>query len=270
MRVSQLAALFVVLLPLQAVAQETYTTQTPAPRTTSVPALRDLAIQREIEERFKLGLAALGSANWTAAAAEFERIVALNPPEPRGSTAMYDLAIADANLGKNDRAAAQLQGALARDPDFLAAMANLISVDLARGNLDEARTVADRFVAAAPQSARALYSRGVVALRSGDATSARSDFQRLIHSNPSYAVAHYDLALAEERLEHYDSAELELRAALALAPTYARAQFALGAVLLKQGRRTEARTAFAAATRDASADPALANIAAAMRDSIAI
>jgi tetratricopeptide (TPR) repeat protein len=269
MRVCLLATLLALLQPGQAVAQE-YPTQTPVPRTTSAPALRDLAIQREVEERFKLGLAGLTSSDWPAAAAEFERIVALNPPEPRGSTAMYDLAIADANLGKNDEAARELRAALLRDPGFLAAMANLIAVDLARGDLQEARSVADRFVAAAPQSARALYSRGIVALRAGDASTARGDFQHLVHSNPAYAVAHYDLALAEENLAHYDAAELELRAALALAPTYARAQFALGAVLLRQGRRAEARTAFAAATRDASADPALANIAAAMRDSIAI
>ncbi|MBV8490916.1 MAG: tetratricopeptide repeat protein [Candidatus Eremiobacteraeota bacterium] len=269
MRVSLYATLLALALPSLAVAQ-TYPMQSPVPRTTSAPALRDLATQREIEERFKLGLGALSRDEWPAAAAEFERIVALNPPEPRGSTAMYDLAIADANLGKNDEAAHQLQMALVRDPGFLAAMANLIAVDLARGNLTEARAVADRFVAAAPESARALYSRGIVALRSGDAPAARGDFQHLVHSNPAYAVAHYDLALAEETLAHYDSAELELRAALALAPTYARAQFALGAVLLHQGRRAEARTAFAAATRDANGDPALANIAAAMRDSIAI
>jgi len=99
---------------------------------------------------------------------------------------------------------------------------------------------------------------------------ARADFGKLLHQNPSYAVAHYNLALAEERLGRDDAAERELRSALALAPTYARAAFALGAVLLKEGRRREARDAFARATRDAAADPALANIAAAMRDSITI
>ncbi|HEU5478519.1 MAG TPA: tetratricopeptide repeat protein, partial [Candidatus Tumulicola sp.] len=133
-----------------------------------------------------------------------------------------------------------------------------------------ARTIADRYVALDPDSARALYSRGIVALKGGDAATARDDFGKLLHVNPSYAVAHYNLALAEERLGRYDAAERELRTALALAPTYARAQLALGAVLLKEGRRREARDAFAQATRDAAADPALQNIAAAMRDSIAI
>ena len=37
-------------------APQTYSPQRPLPRTTSMPALRALATQREIEERFKLGI----------------------------------------------------------------------------------------------------------------------------------------------------------------------------------------------------------------------
>lgn len=269
MRVACLTA-FLVALTASAALPQTYPMRTPVPRTTSVPALRDLATEREIEERFRIGLENEARGDWKSAAAEFERILTLNPPEPRGSTARYDLAIAYANLGRNDDAARQLEAALVLDPGFLAAMANLISVDLARGDVRSARTIADRYVALDPDSARALYSRGIVALKGGDAATARDDFGKLLHVNPSYAVAHYNLALAEERLGRYDAAERELRTALALAPTYARAQLALGAVLLKEGRRREARDAFAQATRDAAADPALQNIAAAMRDSIAI
>lgn len=266
-------ALFTLLfagLATTTVLPQTYPMQTPVPRTTSVPVLRGLAVAREIEERFRIGLDAEARGDWKHAAAEFERVLVLNPPEPKGSTAHYDLALAYANLGRNDEAARELRAAIGLDPGFLAAMANLISVDLARGDLADARSVADRYVALDPDSARALYSRGIVALKAGDAATARADFGKLLHQNPSYAVAHYNLALAEERLGRYDAAERELRSALALAPTYARAAFALGAVLLKEGRRREARDAFARATRDAAADPALANIAAAMRDSITI
>ncbi len=268
MRVALLGVLFAALTAAAGLCQ-TYPLRTPAPRTTSVPALRDLAIGREIEERFRIGLDAEARGNYQEAAAEFARIIALNPPEPKGSTAQYDLAIAYANLGRNDEAAKSLRAALVLDPAFLAAMANLVSVDLARGDLREARAVADRYVALDPDSARALYSRGIVALQGGDARIAREDFGKLLHANPAYAVAHYNLALAEERLGRYDAAERELRTALALAPTYARAQVALGAVLLKEGRRAEARDAFAQASRN-TADPALQNIAAAMRDSITI
>ena len=247
---------------------QSYPTRQPIPSTTSAPALRSLATQREIEERFSIGLDAIARADWASAASEFERIVALDPPEPRGSTARYDLAIAYANLQRYDDAARELRAALALDPAFLAAMANLVAVDLARNDLREARAVADRYVALDPESARALYSRGIVALRAGDAAVARDDFGKLLHANPSYAVAHYDLALAEERLGRYDAAERELRSALALAPSYARARFALGVVLLRQGERGPAREQFVQATNDATGDPALENVAAAMRDSI--
>jgi Flp pilus assembly protein TadD len=247
---------------------QTYSPASPVPRTTSVPALRALAARREIEERFTLGLSAEARGDWTAAVPEFERILALGPGEPQGSTAHYDLAIALANLHRNEAAARELRAAIALDPGFLAAIANLVSVDIARGDLRDARSVADRYVALAPDSARALYSRGIVALQSGDSATARDDFGKLLRANPSYAVAHYDLALAEERLGRLDAAERELRSALALAPTYARARFALGVVLLRQGAHAEARDAFARAMLDAAGDPALQNIAAAMRDSI--
>jgi Flp pilus assembly protein TadD len=269
MRLLLLVALLSQVATTVAMAQS-YSTPSPAPRTTSVPALRAIAVRREIEERFTIGLDAEARGAWSAAAAEFERIVALRPPEPQGSTADYDLAIAYANLHRNDDAARELRAALSLDPGFLAAMANLVSVDLARGDLREARAVAGRYVTLAPDSARALYSRGIVALRSGDAATARDDFGKLLHVNPSYALAHYDLALAEERLGRYDAAERELRSALALAPAYARARFALGVVLLREGEHAEARDEFARATLDAAGDPALQNIAAAMRDSIKI
>lgn len=267
MRIPLLTALLVLLAATPGPAQ-TYSPQTPVPRTTSAPALREWATKREIEERFTLGLDAEARGDWKSAAAEFERIIALRPSEPQGSTARYDLAIAYANLQRNDDAARQLRAALALDPGFLAAMANLVSIDIGLGNLVEARKIAERYVALAPDSARALYTRGIVALQSGDAAAAREDFGKLLHTNPSYAVAHYDLALAEERLGRYDAAERELRGALVLAPGYARARFALGVVLLREGEHGAARNEFARATLDAAGDPALQNIAAAMRDSI--
>lgn len=267
LRALAVAAVFAALAAAAGAAQA-YPTPTPAPRTTSVPALRALAIQREVEERFKAGLDAQARGDWLAAVPEFERIIALNPPEPSASTAHYDLALAYANLQRNDDAARELRAAIKLDPGFLAAMANLVAVDLARGDLREARSVADRYVALDPDSARALYSRGIAALSAGDAATAREDFGKLLHLNPAYAVAHYDLALAEERLGRYDAAERELQSALDLAPAYARARFALGVVLLREGQRAAAREAFARAARDAAGDPALQNIATAMRDSI--
>ncbi len=253
--------------PAVASAQD-YPSTAPVPRTTSAPQLHQLAREREVHERFRLGLAAEQRGDWAAAAPEFEQIVLLRPPEPQFSTAHYDLGIAYANLKRLDDAAREFGFALEGDPGFLAAMANLIAVDLARGDVAQARKIADRFVAAAPDSARALYSRGIVALRAGDLSTAKTDFSQLLRNDPQYALAHYNLGVAQARSGDYASAERELSVALDLAPSYARARFALGTVLLREGRRSAARDAFDRVVRDANGDPALQNLALALRDSI--
>ncbi len=245
-----------------------YPTAVPAPQTTSIPQLHAIARSREVHERFALGLAAEQRGDWAQGASEFERIVQLHPAEPQYSTAHYDLAIAYANLKRLDDSAREFGAAIQGDPGFLAAMANLIAVDIARGKLGQARRTADLFVAAAPDSARALYSRGLVALRTGDFAVAQRDFSQLLRNDPQYALAHYNLGIAQTKLGDYGSAQRELSIALDLAPGYARARFALGTVLLREGKRAQARQAFDRVVRDANGDPALANLALAMRDAI--
>lgn len=247
---------------------QVYATPQPVVRTTSVPAMRAIAAEREIHERFQLGLQYESTNSWQEATDDFKAILALHPREPQGSTALYDLAIAQAKLLDYDEAASDLRAAIQLDPGFLAAMANLVAVDLERGDLREARSDADHFVAEAPDSARALYGAGIVALRAGDAQTARDDFGKLLQFNPSYALAYYDLGVAEARLSRYTGAERDFRQALALAPNYARASFALAVVLLKEGNRADARVAFERAANDAAADPALRNLALSMRDAI--
>jgi tetratricopeptide (TPR) repeat protein len=244
---------------------QSYPAATDAPHTTDVVRLRALALEREIHERFKRGLDAEARADWATAAPEFERIIALDPPEPKASTARYDLALARTRGG--DFAAAQrlLGEALARDPGFTAAAANLVTVDALAGDLAAARRDADRFVALAPESARARYERGIVALNAGDLPTAQADFRALAAGDPAYAVAHYDLALTEIRGARFDAAELELDRALAIDPSYARARFALATCLVRTGRRTEARAAFDRAARDAS-DLTLRSLALDLRD----
>ena len=246
---------------------EFYPASTPPPRSTDPSVLTEQGREREIHERFNRGIAAQGRGEWEVAAAEFRRIIALDPPEPRGSTARYDLAISEAQLGRYDSAAALLGDALHRDPRFAAAAANLVTVELMRGDLGAARAAADRFVAIAPDAALARYGQGITALRAGDLATARDDFRALAEANPAYAVAHYDLALIELRAGHDDVALAELDRALTLSPSYARARFALGTVLLRDGRRGDARVAFDRCARDA-ADPTLRALAIDLRDKL--
>jgi tetratricopeptide (TPR) repeat protein len=240
----------------------------PVPASTDRATLRNLAIAREIRERFTHGMAALDRADYAAAIGEFEEVLKRNPAEPQNSTAHYNLALALAGAREFDRAAVELQAAIARDPGFLAAYANLVTVDLDRNDEAGARAAADRFIALAPTSARALYSQGLVALRAGDTATARADFNKLVERNPAYAPAHYDLALVALQSGHLDVAERELRTALGSAPDYPRARFALGVVFLREGRPSEARTAFEAVMQNAS-DPSLRNMASSIHDTIA-
>ena len=251
----------------QVARAQQYGAHTPIPQTTSAPAMRNLAVQREIHERFRLGLDAEARADWRAAIPEFTRIAALQPGEPQHSTTVYNLGIAYAGLHRYNDAAMAFKDAISRDPEFLAAYANVIAVDLERRDLTEAKTFSDRFVRLAPESARALYTRGLVGLHTGDLNAAIEDFGKLLARNPSYAVAHYDLGLAHARMSQWSQAEREFTTAVDLAPSYARARFALATVLLREGRRQEARAALDATLRDAS-DPVLRNLALALRDSL--
>ena len=241
----------------------------PQPVTTSIPVLHAAGTMRLVVERFHRATAAFDEKNWPRAIAEFQAVLALNPPEPQGSTAAYDLGVAQAQLGKSDEAAASFRLAIARDPGFLAAMANLVATDLRRNDIAEARKVADRFVSLAPDSARAHYSRGLSAIAGNDFVTARDDFSQLLKADPRYAVAHYDLGVAETHLGSYAAAITEFNAALGLSPAYARARFALGTVLLHNGDKAAAREAFDRAARDAADDPSLRDLATEMRDAIA-
>lgn len=261
-------AVAVILASAQAARAQVYPNVREVPRSTDPAVLGASAMQREIHERFRIGLEAFGRSDWSAARDEFRQIVTLKPAEPLGSTARYDLGITLTNLHDYAGARAQFEAAIALDPDFLAARSNLVTVELLGNDLGAARKSAAELVRRAPQSARGLYLSGLAGLRAGDADSAARAFGALLSHNPSYATAHYDLALAEIQLSRYDDAERELRVAITLAPKYSRARFALGTVLLKGGKRDEARSAFEQAAKD-SDDPQLTNLATSMVQAMA-
>jgi tetratricopeptide (TPR) repeat protein len=266
LRLGIVALLFALSAPLCAGAQA-YPAAAPAPRTTAAAQLAGLAVDREVVERFRRGLAAAAQLDWKTSAQEFSRVVALDPPEPRGSTAHYDLGIAEAHIGAYAAAEADFNAALQRDHEFAAAAANLVETALLAGDITLARDAANRFVAIAPGSLRARYSRGLVALKQNDLETARADFALLIERSPAYALAHYDLAVTEIRSGQYAEAQSELEAALALSPNYTRARFALATLLIRDDRPGDASANLARVVREAD-DPSLRALATTLRDQI--
>jgi tetratricopeptide (TPR) repeat protein len=258
------ALLMAAFAPATVLAQA-YPAAAPVVRTVAPAQLDAIARDREVAERFARGLDAAAHADWRTSAAEFTRVVSLDPPEPRGSTAQYDLGIAQAHLGAYAPAEAAFEEALRRDPGFAAAAANLVETALQAGDVARARSAADRFVAIAPSSLRARYSRGLVALKQNDLATARADFAALTAAAPSYALAHYDLAVADIRSGDYATAQTELQSALALSPSYARARFALATLNVRSDRRAEASANLARVIQDAD-DPSLRALAVSLRD----
>jgi tetratricopeptide (TPR) repeat protein len=265
-RIATCALLVAVFAPTPAPAQS-YPAAAPVVRTTAPAQLEALVRDREVAERFSRGLDSAAAGDWRTSAAEFTRVVSLDPPEPRGSTARYDLGIAQAHLGNYGDAEASFDEALRRDPGFAAAAANLVETALQAGDLEQARAAADRFVAIAPSSLRARYSRGLVALRQNDLGAARTDFAALVAAAPSYALAHYDLAITEIRSGAYAAAQGELEAALALSPGYARARFALATLMVRADRRVAAQENLGRVIQDAD-DPSLRALATGLRDQL--
>jgi tetratricopeptide (TPR) repeat protein len=257
------ALLMAAFAPTMALAQA-YPAANPVARTTAPAQLDALARDREVAEGFRRGLDADAHADWKTSAAEFKRVVSLDPPEPRGSTAQYDLGIAQAHLGQYAAAETAFGGALKRDRGFAGAAANLVDTALQAGNLTLARSAADQFYAIAPTSLRARYSRGLVALQQNDLSTARTNFAALSAAAPTYALAHYDLAVTEVRAGDYTDAQTELQGALTLSPSYARARFALATLLLRSDYRAEASANLARVIQDAD-DPSLRALAMSLR-----
>jgi tetratricopeptide (TPR) repeat protein len=260
-------ALFLAALAPGVVLAQAYPVATPVVRTTAAAQLDAVARDREVAERFRRGLDAESKGDWHSAVAEFSRVVSLAPPEPRGSTAHYDLGIAQVHTGEYAAAQSSFGEALRLDPGFAAAAANLVAAALAAGDVSAARRAADQFVALAPSSLRARYSRGLVALKQNDLATARTDFTMLTAMSPAYALAHYNLAVTEIRAGDYASAQNELQAALALSPGYARARFALATLMVRSDRRAEASADLARVIQDAD-DPSLRALAITLRQQL--
>src|SRR4029077_2017253 len=113
-RLGLTAALLLVLASTAANAQS-YPQAGPVPRSTDSATMLGAARQREIRERIEIGFRAELKGEWKRAVAEFARVLTLAPPEPQGSTARYDLGLAQAHLGQLDAAAESFAAAIALD-----------------------------------------------------------------------------------------------------------------------------------------------------------
>lgn len=211
----------------------------------------------------------------------------------------YLFAGADAQYrGDLTAAAAAFEKALAVDPQNEFALNQLGLIQAKTERFDEAAALFDRVIAAAPDNTYARVMRGVLYLRAGDVAKAVGQFQETVRFDPQNAngwyflgvvylvehnlqeaveclrkaqaagsddpETHYRLGLAFSGLDMTANAELEFQRALALNPKHTKALTALGWVLFNDGRRDDAvaawKTVLTVNPQDAEAQLSLAKV----------
>jgi tetratricopeptide (TPR) repeat protein len=207
------------------------------------------------------------------------------------TAALTNLGNAYLQQGNVDRAKEVLEQALALNPELPDA-ANLLGlVSLAKQDQEKAEAAFRRAIAIQPEMAEAHNNLGNLLAARKDYAEAAYHFQQAIASNPSYADVHHSYGLLLVLTHSYDQAAMELgeaarlnpnsaqlhidfadalagrgripaaldeyRRALQVAgertPEYYEAHLSLGAIMAKNGNRTEARSHLQLASQ--SSDP---------------
>ncbi|MHA7816409.1 MAG: XrtA/PEP-CTERM system TPR-repeat protein PrsT [Pseudohaliea sp.] len=160
------------------------------------------AVAREVLEEHDMNIKALGilavalSAQGMHAesAAAYQQIATLQPESPE---ALMGVGMQRIVGGDSEAGVADLEAAVALDPDSAAPRERLIGAYLATGDLDAAQAAAEAYLEAAPDSPRASIFLGRVKLQSGETGAARTLFEQALAQDPGNVTASGGLAAVE-------------------------------------------------------------------------
>lgn len=177
----------------------------------------------DLNELFAAGVAASREGNHAGAIAYFALAADLYP----GCVACpYNAAIAQRALGRWAEAERAFRGALAVEPDYVAAYYGLADVYARLDRPDEAaaaRAEAARLTLAAADAERreaeATVERGLTLFRAGRLEEARGRFETAVGQSDRHAAAHYWLGVTLTALGRPEAAAGALRRALSLDAT---------------------------------------------------
>jgi choline-sulfatase len=192
----------------------------------AVPLLQQLVKLnvRAFEAHQYLGTAYAAADKHDAALGEFEVAVQLNP---EGSTARLEMAKLLHRKGDTQRAIAEVQTVLAREPRSFYAWYTLGVINQqARRPLDAFRAFSEA-TRLNPRDPRAVANMADAALQSGQTVVAREQFERMIALGYRVAPAHFNLGLIAQRSGDRAAAERHFAQALTADPTFKPAKDAL-------------------------------------------
>ncbi len=166
------------------------------------------------------------------------------PGEP---SVHLNLGNALARLGRFEAAAASFQRAVALDPGFAAAHNNLGETLARLGRLDAAAASLRRAIDLKDPYPEAHHTLGNVLLKLARVEEAIACFGRAAAQDPGFAEAHANLAAAQRRIGRLEAAIDAHRRVLELEPGRVEAHTALATTLRLAGRPAQAEAACAAA-----------------------
>ncbi len=123
---------------------------------------------------------------------------------------LYYLGLTQAELGNNAEAAATLEQAVRRKPDYLPARLKLAEKLMAAGKAGESEKLYEKIAAQHGDSAAARYGLGRVRAARGDTAGAAESYQRAVELFPTYGASHYALAQSLRRLGQQEQARQHL------------------------------------------------------------
>jgi arylsulfatase A-like enzyme/Flp pilus assembly protein TadD len=128
----------------------------------------------------------------------------------------YGVALLDA--GRPDEAAAQFERILTIDPNNAPALQNLGILSLKRENVESAQSFLTKALSLNPKLPLALNTMGVVYARNNDLESAVEAWHRAVAIDPRQYDALYNIALVEQKLGHVPEARKALTQFVQTAP----------------------------------------------------
>lgn len=154
-----------------------------------------------------------------------------------------DIALANGQAGRHDRAVGLYRQILQRWPDSAEAHHNLGLLLVSQGHHGDALACQERAAALKPADARIHFARGCALETLERLEEAVEAYQRATSLAPDFAEAHYNLGNALRVLGHWEKAAAAYRRAIALMPD-ALAFNNLGHVLDGQGKLLEAEACY--------------------------
>jgi Flp pilus assembly protein TadD/mono/diheme cytochrome c family protein len=169
---------------------------------------------------------------------------------PGDSVALYNLAAAEAGLGKFAQAAAIYRNILRDHPNDARSLNSLGAALESAEDLQGAAQAFLQAIAVRPDSCDARFNLASLELKQSEYHEAEDQFRTMLESCPDDAAAHNGLAIALAGEGDTSAAQIEFQHALALDPQNFAAQYQLGEMAIAAGRPADAIELLSAASKE--------------------